>query len=112
MGIECRFEGGVAVVTGPLIFTALAMIWRLGFDGFTELAGHWGFAAAGPRESWLRHLERICALLDDYSRVEEAFDGIRVLGPRENVFVKSSAKRLPYKSTEDHYPNRPGSIFR
>lgn len=111
MGIEQRFEGEVGMVTGPWIFTALAMIWRLGFDGFLELANNWNLEPADKREQRLLHLRRICTLLGDYCRVKRAFNEVRVLEPGEIVFIKPSANPLSYKGTKDHYPNWRGSIF-
>lgn len=110
MGIERRFEGEVGMVTGPWIFTALAMIWRLGFDEFIALARSW-LAHQDEHEKALLHLQTICTLLGDYRRVEKLFDEVRVLVPGETVFIKPGTEPLPYRETKDHYLNWQGSIY-
>lgn len=115
-GIESRFCESVPTVTGPVIFTLLIRMQRLGVDPFLEqMKGLHDRSSLVPfeREPWLLHLESIRSLVGDDSRITEACRGVRVSSRRrlDGIFTTGNSW-LAYRQTQDHYPNWSGSIYR
>lgn len=122
IGIESRFCERVTFVTGPLIFTALGLIHRLGsLEHFVEkmdatvakLEVRYGSGPRLERQPWLDHLESIRSVVGDYERIESAFAGVAVTPfDRSPVPPRAELPLLAYKRSESHYPNWSASIFR
>jgi hypothetical protein len=102
--IERRTSNHVYATTGPLIFTNLCRLRRLGsFDALMEhLAGH--------RSEW--HARVLCEAIGDYGLVNRAFEGVMVSPISENVWIRAPECPLPYKETDEHWTNFKGTIYR
>jgi hypothetical protein len=116
-GIEARASESVGMVTGPGVFTGLAMIRRLGsLDAFFARMErcHRSLQEVflADREGWLLHLESVRAAIGDYARVVAAFDGVHVSPIDDVTGIATVSVHLEYKRTANHHDNWRGSIYR
>jgi len=90
---------------GPAIFTYMYRLFQAGsVETFLR-----GFAERRERER--NYSEFLGRMVGEYSRIEQAFDGIRVL-PFEEAKEWVIAAAAPHKKTNMHWTKWPGSIFR
>lgn len=102
--IERRSADSVYAVTGPLVFTNLYRLHRLGsFEALVEQM------AKRPSAPYARSL---CKAIGDYERVDRAFEGIKVSSAESNSWIRAPEGPLPYKETDSHWTNVKQSIFR
>jgi mannosyltransferase OCH1-like enzyme len=90
--------------TGPAIFTYMYYLFHAGsIEAFIkQFAGH-------KDRDYSKFLAEI---VGDYSRIRQAFDGIRVLPFEETKTWIVLGTPAPYKKTNIHWTNWQGSIFR
>ena len=104
VNIERRYPDTVYFVAGPPIFTSLVGMHRHGsFDGL---------AVRFPEPPMREFIESYCHTVGDYGRIEVALAGIEIGTPNEYRNFLGSEGALPYKSTEMHWTNVKGDIFR
>lgn len=110
--IESRLKAGVSTVTGPTIFTALTLVWKLDFDGTTDLVRNLdGFPI--HLEGFLAQLQSIRTIVGDYTSIAEAFTDVRVLPHSEvSKLIGFSEQPLQYRDTKNHYPSWKDDIYR
>jgi hypothetical protein len=102
--IERRFPDSVYHVAGPPIFFVLAALHRAG--SLDEILSK----VKGPRFRAI--LRAYLDVIGDYDRVTVAFQGVEIQPPGAHLdFVRPSAD-FAYKSTESHWLNFKGDIFR
>lgn len=102
--IECRVSNSVYITTGPVIFTMLYRLHRLG--SFAALIDRSGDDSA---TEFARHL---CDAIGDFGLVERAFEGIVISPPADNLWIRSPGRLLPYKRTGAHWMKARGEIFK
>ena len=97
--IERRLAN-VFAAAGPLIFTTLHDLLRLGsFDALREhMVGRRYEAATAA----------ICEVVADFERVERAFEGVGVSLLSNNVWLRAPERPMPYKSTSVHWVRAAG----
>jgi mannosyltransferase OCH1-like enzyme len=110
--IEARVTESVWGTTGPVIFTALVLLRRLGsIDAFLQFTRDQRLEVAlDGKRKW--DPEFFCAAVGDYARVAEALEGVSVLPCSALDKWISDEVQAPYKRTEDHYLNVRTSIYR
>lgn len=102
--IERRVDDSIYAVTGPLIFTNLYRLHRLGsFDALIDFMADRRYA--GPART-------LCESIDDYDRVSQAFEGVTVSPDSENTWICGPGRPLPYKQTGTHWTKFEGGIYR
>jgi len=103
--IESRIAEDVAVTTGPGIFTSVYLLDRLGsFDAFLD------YAAGGILRP---SADLFCEVVGNQERVVAALDGVRMLPFADSrSAVRETRGQLAYKSTDAHWVNHRGSIFK
>ena len=96
---------GIWLSAGPGVFTLLGLMWKWGsFDAFRE------GVVGSPMQ---RFADRYCETVGDYSRIAEAFEGVRVASHEDlHRWVAHPDYTLPYKETDLHWHNVKTSIFR
>lgn len=103
--IECRLCDHVYYTTGPPIFMSLVNLHRLGsFDALIKQIPH-----GSPQREWARSY---CEVVDDYSRVSRALQGIEVSQPLAyQPVIQPPTEPLRYRQSPLHWMNFKGSIF-
>jgi hypothetical protein len=93
------------LTVGPGIFTMMMYMRDLGsFDAFRE-------AVAGSDAEPFSAL--YCEVVDDYDRIPEAFEGVRVSSHEEMIhWIRDPEEQLDYKQTDAHWHNVRTEIFR
>ncbi len=100
--VEGRDSDLIYATTGPLIFTNLCRLHRLGsFDAFIE-------HMTGRRHE--DSARRLCETIGDYALVSRALVGITISPISENMWVSTAAGPLPYKENA-HWMKVKGGIF-
>jgi hypothetical protein len=102
--IERRFPDSVYFATGPPIFASLVGLHETGsLDGLIE-------RRKNPRvREALRAYWRV---IGDFERITAALSGVEVLPHEEYLKFVRPASDLAYKTTESHWLNVKGDIFR
>jgi len=118
VNVESRFTELVPFVAGQPILMLLQEIRRTGsIDEYIDrLQRGWLSRRENARidhRRWHEHFDVVRTVIGDYSRVKDAFTGVRVRSYHEvSHLVDCGDSNLAYRRTSEHYPNWSGSIYR
>jgi Glycosyltransferase sugar-binding region containing DXD motif len=129
--VERRASEAVQMVTGPWALSALSLLNRLGsvdarrqevaeggierlIEPFRAEIGSMAPTRSG-REGAKQMIDPLFEVVDDYARVSEAFEGVRILRYREaSRWIAEPEEPLPYKDSDTYWARWQGrrTIFR